>query len=353
MRRILIGIAMIVIVAFLIGPAAAHFPSPPCACDNEHHSGTCPEGETCGVTGTHEIYGSCQSCPSEQVCTGGYANQPHWKTAGYHDADDCRNHHSSSWCNAVDHNVCQGWETIYTCHETGYAPCDGAHHEKKVTVVSDYGCIATSCPAIPCEEGFHCTDETCVPDVCGVDFTCPSGSHCEGNICVQDPQSGYWPAPFTTNECGAFLGVNRPMDDLDPATLPMLNLKNTLVRLEAVVPQGMNDCVGIAWYGNGETSYFGDTPHVEYYNLQQLKEVGYGQDVVVQAKLPVQAVCLLVVKDEICDSATMEHIIVTDSHGTIGLDLHTTQRVYQECFQLPKDFQGWRPTTDTMLFSIF
>jgi hypothetical protein len=319
MREILIMVALIVMAMIFIGPAAAHHgPSFTCG---PHDFGTCPEGKHCDMT-----------------------SEGYWGPWGITHNGDCPWFSDGSceeFCIVGNGDGCGiGYKTAHH-HRTYYEP--------------EYVCIQDTCGEdFQCEEGFHCGGEnTCVPDVCGVDFTCQQGFHCEGGSCVQDPQSGYWPAPFTTNECGAFLGVNRPMDDLDPATLPMLNLKNTLVRLEAVVPQGMNDCVGIAWYGNGETSYFGDTPHVEYYNLQQLKEVGYGQDVIVQAKLPVQAVCLLVVKDEICDSATMEHIIVTDSHGTVGLDLHTTQRVYHECFQLPKDFQGWRPTTDTMLFSIF
>jgi hypothetical protein len=381
MKKILIGTAMIVMVAILAGPVAAH---------QEDH--TCPPGEVWGVDGQdcHQvyvppIYGQCQICPSHEVA--------YWETHNdidthqpYNNLGDCVSdlqHHGHTHNDAE--NTCKATTMVYDCNSNGWIhdSCSSNHGKPLITpghfeeqCHDTYGCVAgcdcqhpcpegqhcdegtcvenppTTCPDVPCEEGYRCVDHECAPDVCGVDFTCGSGYHCEENSCTQDVQSGYWPAPFTTTACNAFMGQNRPLDDVTKEGLPVLPLKNTLVKLDVEVPQMMTDCVGIAWYGNGEILPTGDTPHIEYYNFQQLKEVNYGQHVVVQAKLPVMVVRFLAVKDELCDDGTVMHILVTDSHGNVGLDVYTKQRVYDEYFALPDDFQGWRPTTDTLLFPI-
>jgi hypothetical protein len=148
------------------------------------------------------------------------------------------------------------------------------------------------------------------------------------------------------------MGEIRPLDDVDPSTLPILPLKNTLVRFTAIIPQGYYDCVGIAWKGNGEVSYstIGGKPHIEYYNFQQIKAAMSGSYCVVDAKLPVEVVRVIAVKDEMTDKSIVGHITITDSHGNVGFDLNTADVVYDEMFALPPDYQGWRPSTGTISF---
>jgi len=227
-KPIIFGIAL-VLMAMLVLPAAACPPQP-----------TCPPGEVWGQTGQScyqvpAVYGPCNECPHhhEEVCVE-YGNQPHWKTAGYHDANDCYQHsgHSHSWCNAVDHDVCTDYDNVkvYDCHAEGYVPCDGAYHEKRIITPAHeqcdpiFGCIAVSCPAIPCNpgysceggqcapvtgycdeqnpciEGFHCVETQCTPDICGADFQCDEGYQCgEENTCVEIPRKSghaYFTNPY-------------------------------------------------------------------------------------------------------------------------------------------------------------
>jgi hypothetical protein len=142
---------------------------------------------------------------------------------------------------------------------------------------------------------------------------------------------------------------SRPLDDVDASTLPVLPLKNTLVRFTAIIPQGTYDCVGIAWYGNGEPSYstLKGKPHIEYYNFQQLKTAMAGSYCVVDAKLPVKVVRLIAIKDEMTDPSIVGRLAVTDSHGNIGLEVSTNEN-YDEMFALPPDYQGWRPSEGTL-----
>jgi hypothetical protein len=57
---------------------------------------------------------------------------------------------------------------VYDCHASGYVPCDGANHEKRIITPAHeqcdpiFGCIAVSCPSIPCEEGYSCIENRCM-----------------------------------------------------------------------------------------------------------------------------------------------------------------------------------------------
>jgi len=57
-----------------------------------------------------------------------------------------------------DCHPCHGFECFsHPCEPTGW------HPRHRDTIPAVYGCIAVSCPAIPCDEGFNCIDGTCTP----------------------------------------------------------------------------------------------------------------------------------------------------------------------------------------------
>jgi len=198
----IVGIALVFMLTGAVGAVSAHGGGSH-ACDNNHPNGFCPDGETCGIIGSHYAWESCHECPHhhEQVCShtsrqyGYYSGQP----SVWHDrtGKSCPGGQTCSW-----QDICTDWDDVkvYDCHEgPDYRACDGSNHEQHRTLVNDYGCIAVTCPAIPCEEGFHCTENQCVPDVCGEDFTCDQGFHCgDDNTCVVNPSesSGVLPACY-------------------------------------------------------------------------------------------------------------------------------------------------------------
>ena len=66
-----------------------------------------------------------------------------------------------------DCHECHPYSPPYDCHlfEPGFEYCGyfhwHLHHQHTIPAV--YGCIAVSCPAIPCEEGFDCIEGICTP----------------------------------------------------------------------------------------------------------------------------------------------------------------------------------------------
>jgi hypothetical protein len=336
---LLIGVLVSV---FLIGiPVAAHHDCPP----------SCPPGEVWEIVvpahydcHTGENYRSCDGANHEQHYT---PDEYGWGPCHSGTPDPV---HSHDGCSSGKH---RDWVIVDHGH---WGPCVSCPYDS-----AEYGCVAVSCPAIPCDEGFLCESGECVdhrcdkvecqygevcsagecgPIPCEGNNDCPGGFACRDGFCER--LSGGF-APFTTDECQQFVMNSRPLDDVDASTLEVLPLKNTLVRFTAIIPQGTYDCVGIAWYGNGEVSYSGIKPHVEYYNFQQLKTAMSGSYCVVDAKLPTQVVRLIAIKDEMTDDSIVGHLSVTDSHGKVGLDVYTADD-YDKMFALPPDFQGWRPS---------
>jgi len=140
------------------------------------------------------------------------------------------------------------YSTVYDCHTSGYVSCDGANHEKRIITPAHqqcdpiFGCIAVSCPAIPCNpgysceggqcvpiqgycdeqnpciEGSHCVETQCTPDICGADFQCDEGYQCgEENTCVEIPRKSghtYFTNPYW-DEVGTCPGaLNAPTGSL-------------------------------------------------------------------------------------------------------------------------------------------
>ena len=248
-KTLIFGIAL-VLMAMLVLPAAACPPQEP----------TCPPGEVWGQTGQScyqvpAVYGSCQNCPShtERQCE----QIPFWQANDFRNLGDCVSHYVHSHhktqneaeltCKAMVEGDCHD-VTVYTCHSEGYVSCDGAHHEKRIITPAHeqcdpiFGCIAVSCPAIPCNlgyscgggqcvpiqgycdeqnpciEGSHCVETQCTPDICGEDFQCDEGYQCgEENTCVEIPrESGhaYFTNPYW-DEVGTCPGaLNTPTGSL-------------------------------------------------------------------------------------------------------------------------------------------
>jgi hypothetical protein len=236
--------------------------------------------------------------------------------------------------------------TVYDCHGgPDYRACDGAHHEQHRHYVDPvYGCIATSCPAIPCEEGFHCADETCQPDICGEDFQCDPGFQCgDDNQCVPIPEevrsSSF--SPFTEPICQNILTEQRPMDDIDPETLPMLDLKNTYIHADFRYDSQF-DCVYLAYYTRGEASFSRDCQAVEYYNRGQEAIKSYGGMPQLTASNPAGAICIGAVKNTPKETTLPVTITLTDSHGNVGDTIVSSDPVIVRCYQLPDDFSECR-----------
>jgi hypothetical protein len=203
-KTLIFGIAL-VLMAMLVLPAAACPPQEP----------TCPPGEVWGQTGEHcyqvpAVYGSCQNCPShtERQCE----QIPFWQANDFHNLGDCVSHYVHSHhktqneaeqtCKAMVEGNCHD-VTVYTCHSEGYVSCDGAHHEKRIITPAHqqcdpiFGCIAVSCPAIPCPTGQHCSDGQCIADTCPNDFQCGEGQVCVDGGCQGCPESQH----VCENEC--------------------------------------------------------------------------------------------------------------------------------------------------------
>ena len=143
----------ILVMAFIAVGAAATTPS-------------CPPGEAWGVTGSHYEWGTCQPCPHVEAAYGSWGN--------WHDGD-CHGGPSNT-CEEreVDNDHGHGHHTeyrtrsytqgYYACHDSPeYRTCEGNHHEQHRTLVTDYGCVAVSCPAIPCPAGQLCIAGGCFP----------------------------------------------------------------------------------------------------------------------------------------------------------------------------------------------
>ena len=249
-KTLIFGIA-VVLMAVLVLPAAACPPQEP----------ACPPGEVWGITGQDcqqvyvpPVYGNCQNCPShtEQVCDH-YRSVPRWEAEGYHSSSDCKNlGHSSSWCNAVDHQVCNHYdtETVYDCnYNDNFVKDNCGNHRGKPLITPGhleeqctptYGCIAVSCPAIPCGEGYQCTDgqcilipptqeptcpevacdagthcveNQCVTDICSIDFQCDAGQECgPDNTCVSIPEQSRGPAYFSNPYWDQIGGCDRALN---------------------------------------------------------------------------------------------------------------------------------------------
>ena len=155
-----IGLFLILVMALVAVPAKA-CETPP----------TCPPGEVWGQTGQHcyqvpAVYGPCQNCPYIQDQYGPWGSWESGKCPGNQESDTCDQEHVSG--SIWHHRHRTFTEGHYQCHSEGYIPCDGAHHEKQIITPAHqqcdpvFGCIAVSCPAIPCEEGYSCIENQCV-----------------------------------------------------------------------------------------------------------------------------------------------------------------------------------------------
>jgi hypothetical protein len=234
-KTVIFGIAFL-LMAMLVLPAAA---CPP----------TCPPGEVWGQTGEHcyqvpAVYGPCNECPHhhEEACVQqyGYWTGPQHNRV-WHDRTG-QNCPGGQTC--IFRQVCEDVK-VYDCHTSGYVPCDGANHEKQIITPAHeqcdpvFGCVAVSCPAIPClegqdcvdgqclprecpripcDEGTHCVETQCTPDICGADFQCDEGYQCgEENSCVEIPRKSghaYFTNPYW-DEVGTCPGaLNTPIGSL-------------------------------------------------------------------------------------------------------------------------------------------
>jgi hypothetical protein len=240
-KTLIFGIAVL-LMAMLVLPAMACPPQEP----------TCPPGEVWGQTGqtcyqVPAVYGPCQNCPYIGDQYGPLGEEEHGSCPGNHDSDTCVQHGSGS---NKHHHHRTFTEGHYQCHTEGYVQCgfEWQHKEKQIITPAHeqcdpiFGCIAVSCPAIPCNpgysceggqcvpiqgycdeqnpciEGFHCVETQCTPDICGADFQCDEGYQCgEENTCVEIPRKSghaYFTNPYW-DEVGTCPGaLNTPTGSL-------------------------------------------------------------------------------------------------------------------------------------------
>lgn len=214
----IISIAAIFLIALVALPAMAYETPPPC-----------PPGEVWGQTGENcyqvpAVYGPCQNCPSHQeqvcveTCNHDYCKN-HGQSCSQHDYQHHQNDCKYQRGECLDYDT----QTVYDCnYNENFIKDQCSNHKGKPLLTPAhqqcdpiFGCIAVSCPAIPCDSGYTCQDNQCVPDgscpatpcdegyscvegqcvqnpapVCGVDFFCDEGYHCSDNVCVQNPPEG-------------------------------------------------------------------------------------------------------------------------------------------------------------------
>jgi hypothetical protein len=403
----MIGVVILLILAIPIGVAAV-----------PHH---CDDGEEW----QNAVYGPCEECPTQttQDCHFGLYRQ--YKIWGYANNGQC-----VSDCQPDGHGnqcakSCNSWAwgtvctdvTEYVCHEEGYVSCDGPHHEKEV--ITPAGCVAVSCPAIPCDTGFECIDNQCVstdpcygvvcpeeyqicylgecigePPECETDADCQEGYTCLDGFCIppKDPcadiqcQDGYYcdggeciwipecqsdreckggyicvdgecvkrngdgMSPYTESACQAIVGSQRPMDDIDPSTLPMLNLHDTYISASFKYSSQF-DCVDLAFYTRGEPSYNAICSEVEYWNSEQTEVHSYGSLPILYAPDPSKAICILAVKNTPGETTLPVEITLTDSFGTKIPSIVSSDPVISKCYQLPDDFDSCRMRNTYVQFS--
>lgn len=202
-------------------------------------------------------------------------------------------------------------------------------------------CVAVTCPAIPCDDGFHCVETQCTPDICGQDFQCDEGFQCgDQNQCVEIPRISSF-SPYTEPACQAILTNKRPMDDIDPSTLPLLDLKNTYIS-SAFHYVSQFDCVYMAYYTRGEPSFNQHCTAVEYYNREQAVIYSHGGMPILTAMNPAGAVCVAAVKNSAAESTLPVTITLTDSHGTTVDSIVSYDPIIVQCYRLPDDFNECR-----------
>lgn len=332
------NLKIIIFAVILLGVSLG---SPAAAC-------VCQPGEVWSqITPGHFEWGSCNSCPSHQECD----SISYWKFHGFRNlgacVSNCQPAHNKNYCE----QLCKGTvetdcHTEYTCHNgQEYQSCGENHEQHRHWVDSIYGCVAVSCPAIPCDEGYSCIEGQCVknPDpVCGVDFQCDTGFQCEDNQCVPVPRpTSNGIMPYTEPACQEIIRSLRPMDDIDPASLPLLPLQNTYISA-AFHYASEFDCVDLAYYTRGEPSFKRDCSAVEWWNRWQIEQHIYGGMPVLTVLNPAQAICVLAVKNSPSDDVLPVTITLTDSYGTVGDTIVSSDPVIRKCYQLPEDFSECR-----------
>jgi hypothetical protein len=349
-------LAAILLGVLLVGPVAAQ---------------VCQPGEVWQmITPGHFEWGSCNGCPSHQECD----SVAYWKFHGFRNlgacVSDCQ--HNGGHGNYCE-QLCKGTvetdcHTEYTCHHgQDYQSCGENQEQHRHWVDPIYGCVAVSCPAIPCDEGYsciegqcvqnpdpicgvdffcdegyHCSENQCVPNICGVDFQCETGYQCEDNQCVPVPRpSSNGILPYSELACQAIVNSQRPMDDIDPSTLKVLPLKNTYVSA-AFRYASEFDCVDLAYYTRGEPSFDKGCIAAEWWNRIQTEQHTYGGMPVLTAQDPAQAICVLAVKNSPGETTLPVTITLTDSHGNVGDTIVSSDPVIRQCYQLPEDFSECR-----------
>jgi hypothetical protein len=238
-KTVIFGIAFL-LMAMLVLPAAA---CPP----------TCPPGEVWGQTGqtcyqVPAVYGQCNECPHhhEEVCSD-TCDHAYCKNQGQSCSQYDYEHHRND-CK-YRRGECLEYDSvkIYDCHSEGYVSCgfEWQHKEKQLITPAHeqcdpvFGCVAVSCPAIPCpegqdcvdgqclprecpripcDEGTHCVETQCTPDICGADFQCDEGYQCgEENSCVEIPRKSghaYFSNPYWDQIGGCPGALNAPTGSL-------------------------------------------------------------------------------------------------------------------------------------------
>jgi hypothetical protein len=177
-----------------------------------------------------------------------------------------------------------------------------------------------------------------------VDFPCDEGFQCgDENQCIPIPEevrsSSF--SPFTEPICQNILNNQRMMDDIDPDTLPMLPLKNTYIHADFQYDSQF-DCVYLAYYTRGEPSFSRDCAAVQYYNRGQEAIKSYGGMPSLTASDPAGALCVGMVKNSQSENTLPVTITMTDSHGSVGDTIVSSDPIIQRCYQLPEDFSECR-----------
>lgn len=301
-----------------------------------HESSTCQRTQDC-----------------QQVCHTDRVRQ--WEAWGYRNNGQC-----VSDCKPDGHGntcakSCDSYVNVQHCEEECHY-----HYQHRTYYPAVYGCVATTCPAvpcpsgqdcvdgqclprvcprIPCDTGFHCEENQCDPDICGEDYQCEQGYVCNPELtnCIRKPSM----TPYTESACQELINAQYPMDGIDPSTLTEIGLDDTYISASFKYASQF-DCVALAYYTRGEPSFSKNCKAVEFFNRKQDEVHSYGGMPILTALDPAQAICVLAVKNSPSDTTLPVTITLTDSFGNVGDVITSPEPVIKKCYSIPDVFDECR-----------
>jgi len=103
-----------------------------------------------------------------------------------------------------------------------------------------------TCPEVACDEGYHCAENQCTPDICGEDFQCDAGQECgPDNTCVPIPERSSGPTYFSNPYWDQIGGCDRALYEAVPTgSLPTTGNGDIVVKAISCIIDARGDKYG-------------------------------------------------------------------------------------------------------------